>query len=434
MTFVEQQQAVSSGQWGGTHEVGRGSSESESLSTTAHCPLPTAHRPGSAGARQALRVLHLVSSFQVGGMEQFVLRVAAHQRQEGHRVTIMGLRGGPLLEQARHLGVEAVVLEGGKVGRVARALVAIARRRPAIAHAHNPSSLSYALLAKLAVRARVVMTRHGQEAKSMRRSAHWRHVDAIVAVSQAVAASMQAKHVDLASRISIIPNGVHLAGGSRPRSEVRAELGLAGPLSHASASNSGERPPAALGDDIVGIVVARLDRLKGHECLLRALAVLRDQQQSLTMLLVGDGPERASLEKLAQELGLGPDRLRFLGYRADVSDLLSAADLFVLPSLTEGLPLSVLEAMAHALPVVATPVGGIPEVITDGQDGLLVPVNQPEELARVLSDLLRDSARRQSLGETGYRHVRDRFSFERMAGEYEELYRRLLARGPVLAR
>ena len=92
----------------------------------------------------------------------------------------------------------------------------------------------------------------------------------------------------------------------------------------------------------------------------------------------------------------------------------------MLPSLTEGLPLSVLEAMAHALPVVATPVGGIPEVITDGQDGLLVPVNQPEELARVLSELLRDHARRQSLGETGYRHVRDRFSFERMAGEYEE--------------
>jgi glycosyltransferase involved in cell wall biosynthesis len=404
-----------------------GSSGSESLSTTAHCP-------GTAGARPALRILHLVSSFQVGGMEQFVLRIAAHQRQQGHRVTIMGLRGGPLLDQARHLGVEAVVLEGGKAGRVARALAAIARRRPVIAHAHNPSSLSYALLAKLSVRARVVMTRHGQEAKSMRRSAQWRHLDAIVAVSQAVAASMQAKHANLASRVTIIPNGVHLAGGSRPRGEVRAELGLAGPPSPAPASMTGVGPLAASsGPDIVGIVVARLDRLKGHECLLRALAILRDQQRALTMLLVGDGPERVSLEGLAQQLDLGSDRLRFLGYRSDVSDLLSAADLFVLPSLTEGLPLSVLEAMAHALPVVATPVGGIPEVITDGQDGLLVPVNQPEELARVLSELLDDPARRQSLGETGYRHVRDRFSFERMAGEYEELYRRLLARGPVSA-
>src|SRR5438309_8217972 len=123
--------------------------------------------PPPAGAQRALRIFHLVSSFQVGGMEQFVLRIAAEQQQQGHRVTIMGLRGGPLFEQARQLGVAAVVLEGGKIGRVSSALVAMARRRPEIAHAHNPSSLSYALLAKLSVRARVVMTRHGQESKPM---------------------------------------------------------------------------------------------------------------------------------------------------------------------------------------------------------------------------------------------------------------------------
>ena len=83
--------------------------------------------------------------------------------------------------------------------------------------------------------------------------------------------------------------------------------------------------------------------------------------------------------------------------------------------------------MAHALPVVATPVGGIPEVITDGQDGLLVPVNQPETLAQALTRLIRDPALRRSLGETASRHARDRFSFERMAQQYEELYHRLLA-------
>jgi glycosyltransferase involved in cell wall biosynthesis len=144
------------------------------------------------------------------------------------------------------------------------------------------------------------------------------------------------------------------------------------------------------------------------------------------MLIVGDGPERTSIEGLAHQLELGPDRLRLLGYRSDISELLSASDFFVLPSLAEGLPLSMLEAMAQALPVVATPVGGIPEVITDGLNGRLVPVNQPETLAKVLAELIRDPALRRSLGSTALRHVQDRFSFERMAQRYEALYRSLL--------
>ena len=363
---------------------------------------------------RTLRIIHLVSSLQVGGMEQFVLRLAAEQQRRGHRVTVMSLQSGPLLDQAHPLGIEAIVLggerrvpTGGGWGRVARAVEGLVRLRPEIAHAHNPSSLSYALLARLSTGARVVMTRHGQQPKRLVPNWQWRHTDAVVAVSQSVAASMGAKHPGIAGKISVIANGVHLAGSHRRRDEVRAELGL--------------------GQETVGIMVARLDRFKGHDCLLRALGLLRESRIPVTMLVAGDGPEQVNLVSLAHQLELGPDRLRLLGYRTDIADLLSAADFFVLPSLTEGLPLSILEAMAHALPVVATPVGGIPEVITDGQDGLLVPVNQPETLAQALTRLIRDPALRRSLGETASRHARDRFSFERMAQQYEELYHRLLA-------
>src|SRR5207249_2828417 len=101
----------------------------------------------------------------------------------------------------------------------------------------------------------------------------------------------------------------------------------------------------------------------------------------------------------------------------------------VLPSHTEGLPLSVLEAMAHGLPVVATPVGGIPEIVTDSESGILVAVNEPEMLSRALSRLVQDAGLRRSMGEAGARDARERFSFDGMARQYEALYNRLLLVG-----
>jgi glycosyltransferase involved in cell wall biosynthesis len=166
--------------------------------------------------------------------------------------------------------------------------------------------------------------------------------------------------------------------------------------------------------------------VKAHDCLLKSLALVKQRGLDTTMLIAGDGPERDALERLAAELGLGPDRLRFLGFRSDVGDLLNAADFFVLPSRTEGLPLSLLEAMAFRLPVVVTPVGGIPEVITDGRHGALVPVDDPERLSQAIAELVSDPARRASLGAAAYDHARSHFSFEAMLQEYEDLYRQVL--------
>jgi glycosyltransferase involved in cell wall biosynthesis len=132
------------------------------------------------------------------------------------------------------------------------------------------------------------------------------------------------------------------------------------------------------------------------------------------------------LENLAEELGLGPDRVRFLGFRSDVPDLLAASDFFALPSLTEGLPLSVLEAMGHRLPVIATPVGGVPELVTEGRHGLLVPVDAPESLACAVSQLSQDADLRRRFGEAAYQKVKTDFSFETMLKSYETLYASLL--------
>src|SRR5262249_40122941 len=155
-----------------------------------------------------------------------------------------------------------------------------------------------------------------------------RWTDAVVAVSEAAAATLRERRPEFNSRLETVLNGVQFEPPVRRREEVRAELGLTRPA---------------------GIIVARLDRMKGHDVLLKALARRPDP---CPMLIVGDGSERGALEGLASELGVR-DSVRFLGFRKDVPDLLAASDFFVLPSRTEGLPLSVLEAMAHGLPSIA---------------------------------------------------------------------------------
>jgi glycosyltransferase involved in cell wall biosynthesis len=176
-----------------------------------------------------------------------------------------------------------------------------------------------------------------------------------------------------------------------------------------------------------GIVVARVEPVKDHETLLRAFSLLRQQGCAANLLVVGDGTDRNRLEALMPELGLGPDRIRFLGFRTDVPDLLGAADFFVLSSLQEGLPLAVLEAMGQQLPVVATSVGGVPELVSHREHGMLCPTRRPDALAEAMKELIQDPPLRRRLGEAGAQRVRADFSFERMAGRYEDLYRSLLA-------
>jgi glycosyltransferase involved in cell wall biosynthesis len=142
-------------------------------------------------------------------------------------------------------------------------------------------------------------------------------------------------------------------------------------------------------------------------------------------VLVGDGSERASLEAQAARLGIG-DRVIFLGYRDDVAELLASCDLLVLPSLYEGLPLSVLEAMAAGKPVVATSVGGTPEAVLDGETGFLVPSRDPTALVRAIQRLLKDACLRRKMGMAGRRRVQRNFSPTQMVAGVTQMYEKLL--------
>ena len=357
--------------------------------------------------KRHLRIIHTVSSLNAGGMEHFVLRIAQSQQSHGHSASVLAVRGGPLLEYARQLRVPVVVPGGSKATRLLRASLAMGRIQPDIVHSHNPTSLQYGVLGKVLTGARLVITDHAQGRGIFRvpRDFEWRLADAVIGCSRDTA--QKSGGVGKAARVVVIHNGVGALEPRRSRDEVRRELGLGG-------------------DEVVGVIVATLGRIKGHDVLLPALAKLKEKGSRCVMLLVGDGPDRAAIEAQARDLRLGPESVRFLGLRADIADLLSASDFFVLPSRTEGLPLSVLEAMACRLPVVATPVGGIPELCTDGEHGFLTPVEDVDALAAAMDRLILDGALRRSLGEAGFRRVRDEFSFDQMTRRYEDLYRELL--------
>lgn len=168
--------------------------------------------------------------------------------------------------------------------------------------------------------------------------------------------------------------------------------------------------------------IGRLDPIKGTDVLLRALRHVPDA----TAVIIGNGEERSALERLARQLGVD-DRVHWTGWRDDARDHLTAMDVFVLSSHSEGTPLVVIEAMLAELPVVASGVGSVPEVVLEGETGLLVPPGDPDPLARAIRRLLDDPDRAGRMGRNGRDRALERFSPERMATEYEHLYENLAA-------
>jgi len=352
----------------------------------------------SKSTQTPLRITHLVSSLKVGGMEQFVVRLANAQQRRGHIVSILALHDGPL-----HSGVDngircLVPRSTSTLTRALSAMSMLALMRPQVIHAHNETALHYGLLGKSITGARLLVTEHGFPQDSVR-SATGREkagVDTVVAVSAATAAAVEA--IWGRSDVQVIHNGIAPARPIIARQDMRKALRLAP-------------------DDVVGICVARIDGRKGHDDLLLAIARIPRVQ----MLIVGSGAQQYALEKLAAALGVD-DRVQFLGHRTDVPDLLSASDFFVLPSLSEGLPMSILEAMAAGLPIVATAVGGVEELVEAGRQGLIVQPSTPDDLATAIGELSADADLRRRYGESARQRVAAGFSFDRMVDRYDDIY------------
>jgi glycosyltransferase involved in cell wall biosynthesis len=362
-------------------------------------------------------IAHLLSSFAVGGQERMAVELALRQRAAGHTVLAVSLASkaeGPLAAQFRVNGARVYTLEkrGGFDWTLPPRLAALLRReRARIVHTHNPQPLMYGALAGRLVRACVVHTKHGRNPGSLRhrwlRRTSASLVDAYVAVSKATAEVARAQHECGRNKLRVIANGIDVDAFSpdaQARAELRRELGM----------------PA---DAWLFGTVGRLASEKNHDLLLDAAAPLLGP--NCRLVIVGDGPEASRLRERVAAMQVRPWVL-LTGARSDVPRLLASFDCFVLSSTTEGLPLVIPEAMATALPVISTDVGGIADVIDEGRTGWLVASNDVHSLRARLAEARDHPDLAQSMGVSARQIARERYSAERMARDYIALYETVL--------
>ncbi|MFW6145856.1 MAG: glycosyltransferase [Planctomycetota bacterium] len=373
-----------------------------------------------APATRPIRVLHVLHSLGSGGAERIVCDLARRRSADLISGAVCLDALGPLAATARAAGMRLFCTHrrsGVDLRQVRRIAEVIRRFGPDVIHAHQYTPYLYAALAATAVGAgRIVFTEHGRHwpdrvspsRKAVNQVLRLRR-DQITAVCRFAAEALRHTEQIAGRNVRIIPNGVECGLYDRPRR--RAWL-------------AEQIRVGALGE--VCLQVGRFHPVKDHATSLRAFARLRADHPDARLVLVGDGPLRPAIEDLIRTLDLA-DAVHLLGERSDVPDLLAAADVFVLSSLSEAASLSILEAMSARLPVAATDVGGNRELVRHGRTGLLSPRANPCALAGHLDRLLSDADLRRRMGDAGGRRARTLFDQARMHDAFVALYRRMIA-------
>jgi glycosyltransferase involved in cell wall biosynthesis len=372
-------------------------------------PIPKAKAEPAA----PLNIAHVVDSMEMGGAEKLTATLCRLQRDRGHSASVHCLyEVGVLGEKLRSEGFEVILHRPSGFIQLMHCLYKWFRAsRPDVVHCHNATAAIIAAFpAKFAGVKTVIVTRHGlvkppyQIRRELKFALASRWCDWIVGVCEGTQTNLRA--APFAARDKII----HIYNGALP-ADIRAV----------------PRPKSGF----TLLHVGRLAPTKDHATLLRAVALTRAHHPNVRLWMIGDGPLEASLRKLSEELGL-KECVTFFGEQADVSPFLLAADLFVISSVTEGLPVSLLEAMSVGLPAVVTDVGGMAEIARLSGAVTLVPSSDPQGMAAALSDAI---ARRQELpkmGQLASYCYEQHFRPERMLEDYMSLYNRCVLHNPTL--
>jgi glycosyltransferase involved in cell wall biosynthesis len=376
---------------------------------------------------ERIKVLHLIPMLGPGGAERVVVQIARGlnpQRFETGVVSLWHRVGSDLEQMLDDSEVRTWYLGKGPGfdGRIYRRLHRILREyAPDIVHTHL-HVLRYALPSLMLLqRSSCVHTVHNRAEREVEPRARLLQRYALAKLSTPVAVSTDVKN-SLQERYrlpscAIIPNGIPTANYASPsisRGQWRARAGFSE-------------------DQVLFVCVARLAPQKNHALLLEAFAQGPGRDPLAHLVLIGDGELRQRLIEQSQNLGL-TGKVHFLGVRTDIAEALSAMDVFVLSSDWEGNPLSVMEAMAAGLPIVSTAVGGVPEIVRNEVEGLLVAANQPQALSRALLELLSNPEKRCALGAAARHRANLEFDESRMVRAYERLYEVLLNRACPLKR
>lgn len=388
--------------------------------------------PALAGTRNGQPVplvAHVIHQFSVGGLENGLVNLINHMPAGRYRHAIICLKGFSGFHNRLHRkDVEIVALnkkEGHDIGLYLRLFKTLRRLQPDIVHTRNLSALEGQLVAALAgIRARA----HGEHGRDMvdldgtnmkyrlLRKGLRPFVGHFTTVSKDLEGWLAEAIGASPRKITQIYNGVD-SDRFQPRRE-RVSIG----------------PPGFMySDSIVIGSVGRMAAVKDFPSLVRAFLLLLERQPEnrnrLRLLIAGDGESRAACQDMLR--AAGAETLAWLpGERDDIAALMQAMDVFILPSLAEGISNTILEAMSSGLPVIATRVGGNVELVEDGANGRLVPPNDPVALAAAMHQYCNDAAVRRRHGEAARRKIETRFSMDSMTQAYMDVYDRLLNRRP----
>jgi glycosyltransferase involved in cell wall biosynthesis len=371
-----------------------------------------------------MRIVQLMASPFYGGPERQMLGMSRHLSADCRTLFLSFAEGGKaqsLIDEVRRAGFDGELL-ANNFPRVGRCIDEIARRLESwqasilCTSGYKPDILGWRAARKVGIPVAVVS--HGWTAATWRvrfyeRLDRWVHnqADAVVSVSEAQAAKVRAAGVS-AERMTTIVNAVADDEQAAPDPAYGERLREFFP----------GKPRWTIG------AAGRLSPEKGFDQLVAAAGLLAKSHPDVAIVVFGDGPMRPRLETRIVEMGL-KEKFVLAGFRGDVAKYLPHLDVGVIPSFTEGLPVTLLEMMAAGRPVVATAVGGIPEAIADGRSGWLVPPGDPRQLASRLGQTLDDPAARSRVGAEARCVVRERFGVRRQAAAYEALFRRLAGPG-----
>ena len=362
-----------------------------------------------ASDRRALKILHVDPEREWGGGECQLLGLIGCLARQGHQSHLLGHPEGALVREARRIGIAVFPLRvrNDLDFRPIFSLRRLIRKEKYdIVHFHTKRAHALSFwLGRMRPAIRYVVTRRMDYPVKR----NWyndylynRQVDGVIAISRKIA-DLLAEGGVRRERIRLIHSGIDPAPFQRTRA-AGADTGLT----------------------VIG-TAAVLEERKGHRYLLAAATLLKRRGHRLKYRFAGDGSQRQRLQQAVLESGLQED-VEMIGFVSDIPGFLSTIDIFVLPSLYEGLGVAVLEAMAAGKPVVATKVGGIPELVSDPATGLLVPAMDSQALAQAIERLISQKGLLQQMGEKGRERVLRQFTMEQMAGKNEDYYYELLRR------
>lgn len=367
-----------------------------------------------------MHILYVVDSFDVGGTETQVVQTALVLAKRGHFVTVAPLRGGGALEaQLLEAGIRIVefpkrrgLISFGGIFQLMRLARFIRREKFDAVHAHDLWSNLMAVPAARLARSPVILSSQRNLAHNAWYTPFRRRViriihsmaSGVIVNSEAIRELLVAEfHVER-ERVHLLHNGVDSERFGNLRVNRRDIL-----------------PSVPPNGKWILHIANMVSEVKGHAVLIDAARTVATSVEDVHFILVGDGPLRAGLEVRAREAKL-EESMHFIGRRNDTAELLACGDLFLFPSLAEGMPNAVLEAAAAGLPIVATSVGGIPEIIKNGLNGILIPPGDSRALADATLRLLRNHELSNRFGRAAQETIRANFGFDRLADALTNLY------------